>query len=518
MKEDRDRSRESKERSSNVEKMPGSGLIVEHSSKIQHSSMSMVSNKDHDIREIETRPPSLPAQTRIDSSAPSSASAAALKEKQNENHQILKENIELKSQMDDSKNKINQYEMAMIYERHKEDMRRYFMYQDRVIEQQQQKMEPGIHHHSHLHQTVQSHSHIQSSSSSYSSSSSLKPHKDELSGSISSHSKSNHYGDSTRSSVVSPAKSDHIKNSHTNSTSSPKGNIRDSSMGNSKEYVSSISSRESSSSKKDSQSKSSERSESSSREEKKSEKIKVEPKVESEGQKPTMETTGPPPPPTNSYAAYFHPSAYIQGPPHFPHMPMEPAHAMYRGGINPMIVSAAPHYGSSPYVHPQIRYVTPGACELPAHAQPPDALGGKLHPSGPSKALDLLHQVSQHYTTTHKIHELQEHALMSPTPTSTPSSTPSTVSSSGSGKSSTEPVVVASKMEGPRDTSRSPPTQRHIHQHHHTHVGVGYPIYDPYGGKPIFQNLFKYSHLITWVDHLTTLIAGICILVTCWSC
>lgn len=475
VKEDRDRSRESKERSSNMEKMPGSGLIVEHSSKIQHSSMSVVSNKDHDVREIETRPPSLPAQSRIDSSTPS-ASAAALKEKQNENHQILKENIELKSQMDDSKNKINQYEMAMIYERHREDMRRYYMYQDRVIEQQQQKLEPGIHHHTHHHQTVQSHSHIQSSSSSYSSSSSLKPHKDDLPSSVSSHSKSNHYGDSTRSSVVSPAKSDHIK-SHSSSTSSPKGSVRDSSVG-SKEYMSPVTNRDSI--KKDSQSKSSERSESSTREEKKSEKIKVEPKVESEGQKPTMETTGPPPPPTNSYA-YLHPS-YLQGPPHFPHMPFEPAHAMYRGGINPMIVSA-PHYGSSPYVHPQIRYVAPGACEIPAHSQPPDALSSKLHPAGPPKALDLLHQVSQHYTTTHKIHELQEHALMSPTPTSTPSSTPSTVSSSGSGKSSAEPVVVSSKIEGPRDTSRSPPTQRHIHQHHHTHVGVGYPIYDPYGGK-----------------------------------
>lgn len=369
--------------------------------------------------------------------------------------------------------------MAMLYERHREDMRRYYMYQDRVIEQQQQKMEPGIHHHTHLHQTVQSHSHIQSSSSSYSSS--IKPHKEDLSSSISSHSKSNHYSDSTRSSVVSPAKSDHLKNPHSNSTSSPKGSIRDSSLSSSKEYMSSVSSRDNSS-KKDSQSKNSDRSESSTREEKKSEKIKVEAKVESEGQKPTMETTGPPPPPTNSYA-YLHPS-YLQGPPHFPHMPFEPAHAMYRGGINPMIVST-PHYGSSPYVHPQIRYVAPGACELPAHSQPPDALSSKLHPSGPSKALDLLHQVSQHYTTTHKIHELQEHALMSPTPTSTPSSTPSTVSSSGSGKSSTEPVVVSSKMEGPRDTSRSPPTQRHIHQHHHTHVGVGYPIYDPYGGKHI---------------------------------
>lgn len=479
MKEERDRSRESKDRSGgSIDKLSNSGLIVEHSSKIQHSSMSLVTNKDQDVREIETRPPSLPAQARLDSA--NSSSAVSLKEKQNENHQILKENIELKSQMEDSKNKINQYEMAMIYERHREDMRRFYMYQDRVIEQQQQKMEPGIHHHTHHHQTIQSsHSHLQATAfSSSSSSSSLKSHKEELSNSIPSHGKSNHYGDSTRPSVVSPAKSDHIKNPHSNSTSSPKGSMRDrdSSHGSSKEYLSS-----SSSSKKDS-SKNSERSESSSREDKKSDKIKIEPKVESEGQKPTMETTGPPPPPTNSYA-YLHPSYLQPPPPHFPHMPFEPAHAMYRGTINPMIVSA-PHYGSSPYVHPQIRYVTPGACEIPTHPHQPDSMSSKLHPAGPSKALDLLQQVSQHYTTTHKIHELTEHALMSPTPTSGAPSTPSTSSNSSSGKgSASEPAVSASKVEvgGSRDASRSPPTQRHLHTHHHTHVGVGYPIYDPYG-------------------------------------
>ncbi|GFU09071.1 zinc finger protein 608 [Trichonephila clavipes] len=470
MKDERDRSRENKDRSASLDKMSSGGLMGEHSSKIQHSSSQLMQNKDQDVREIEMRPPSLPAQARLD---PSTPSAVALKEKQNENHQILKENIELKSQMDDSKNKINQYEMAMIYERHKEDVRRFYMCQERVIEQQQQKMEPGIHHHTHHHQTIQSsHSHLQTSYSS----SSLKI-KDDLSGNMPIHSKSSHYGEGTRPSVVSPAKSDHIKNLH--STSSPKGNTRDrdSSLSNSKEYLNS-GSRESSSNKKDG-SKNSDRSESSSRDDKKIDKVKMEPKVEPEGQKPTMETTGPPPPPTNSYA-YLHPSYLQPPPPHFAHMPFEPAHAaMYRGGINPMIVSA-PHYANSPYMHPQIRYVTP---DLPVHPQPPDPISNKLHPSGPAKALDLLHQVSQQYTTTHKIHELTEHAVMSPAPTSTPSSIPSTSSNSSSGKTSTEPVVSVSKVEvgGSRDASRSPPTQRHLHTHHHTHVGVGYPIYDPYG-------------------------------------
>ncbi|KAG8182273.1 hypothetical protein JTE90_029346 [Oedothorax gibbosus] len=478
IKEERDRSRDSKDRSANLDKMSNSGLMNEHSSKIQHSSNPMVSSKDQDVREVDMRPPSLPAQARIESSA----SSVALKEKQNENHQILKENIELKSQMEDSKTKINQYEMAMIYERHKEDMRRFYMCQDRMIEQQQQKMEPGIHHHTHHHQTIQSHS--QHHASSYSNSS-MKSHKDDLSGSV--HSKSNHYGDSTRSSVVSPAKSDHIKNLH--STSSPKGGPRDSrdpSMGGPKEYMNSSGRESSSSSSKKESGGGSKNSDSSDK--KGAVDKKPEVKVESEGQKPTMETTGPPPPPTNSYA-YLHPSYLQPAPPHFAHMPFEPPHAaMYRGGpINPMIVST-PHYPNSPYMHPQIRYVTPGPCDLPVHP-PPEAMAGKLHPgAGPPKALDLLHQVSQQYTTTHKIHELSEHAVMSPTPVSSAPSaatTPSNTASSGSSKTSaSEPAVVASKGDSgsSRDASRSPPTQRHLHTHHHTHVGVGYPIYDPYGG------------------------------------
>lgn len=492
IKEERDRSRDGKDRNASLDKMSNSGMMSEHSSKIQHSSSnSLVSSKDQDVREIDMRPPSLPAQARIESSAPS-ASAVALKEKQNENHQILKENIELKSQMDDSKNKINQYEMAMIYERHKEDMRRFYMCQDRMIEQQQQKMEPGIHHHTHHHQTIQS-SHSQLHASSHSSSS-LKSLRDDLSGSLPVHPKSNHYGDSTRSSVVSPAKSDHIKSLHS-STSSPKGipRERDSrEMGSSKEYLnSSASSRESSSSSKKESSKSSSESREDKKESSKSKQPEV--KIESEGQKPTMETTGPPPPPTNSYA-YLHPSYLQAAPPHFAHMPFEPPHAaMYRGGpINPMIVST-PHYPNSAYMHPQIRYVTPGPpCELPVHPQAPEA---KMHPSAPPKALDLLHQVSQQYTTTHKIHELSEHAVMSPTPSVAPPapSTPASTSAASSGKVSEPVVAVSSKGDssGSRDASRSPPTQRHLHTHHHTHVGVGYPIYDPYGGKKLSCTFFS---------------------------
>lgn len=209
-------------------------------------------------------------------------------------------------------------------------------------------------------------------------------------------------------------------------------------------------------------------------EEKKEEKV-----VKQEGVKPTMETQGPPPPPTSSYA-YF-PSHYLQAPYHSP-IPFEQAH-MYRG-MSPMMVPTNP-YGNSPYlhhpsqIHPQIsRYHAPEDLSRP--------------PSGStSKALDMLHQASQYYPSSHKIHELQERAIKSPTPKVsttnassvtapngqpqlsaaqlTPASVPDRLSTSG-GAQGAKNSVIDSK------DSRSPPPQRHVHTHHHTHVGLGYPI------------------------------------------
>ncbi|KAK8762180.1 hypothetical protein V5799_026556 [Amblyomma americanum] len=93
---------------------------------------------------------------------------------------------------------------------------------------------------------------------------------------------------------------------------------------------------------------------------------------EAGGQKPTMETTGPPPP---ANYAYLHPG-YL--PSHFsPHMAFE---SVYRG--------LPPPYGASPY----LRF------HVPPPEVPPQAPGPPVAPpQGPPKALDLLHQVSQHY-------------------------------------------------------------------------------------------------------------------------
>lgn len=210
----------------------------------------------------------------------------------------------------------------------------------------------------------------------------------------------------------------------------------------------------------------------------KAKEIKIEDKkekeVKQEGVKPTMETQGPPPPPTSQYA-YIHPG-YMQGA-HYGALPFDPGHPMYRG-----IMVPGP-YSSSPYLHPQIpRYHAP---EDLSRAQPP------------SKALDMLQHHAQYYSS-HKIHELQERAIKSPTPkTSVASSSPSTNNPPPSGQSpaqmSAPPTTQAAsttpsngkQTPGDNKDSRSPPPQRHVHTHHHTHVGLGYPIYGagPYGGK-----------------------------------
>lgn len=207
---------------------------------------------------------------------------------------------------------------------------------------------------------------------------------------------------------------------------------------------------------------------------------KKEDKIKQEGQKPTMETQGPPPPPTSQY--YIHPS-YMQSP-HYGALPFDPNHPVYRN-INPMLVPGP--YATNPYLG------------IPRYHAPEDL---SRSPSGTTKALDLLQHHANQYYTSHKIHELQERALKSPTPTK---SAPSRESPSGvpptrppSGPPQAPPTSTPNSISGPSPPvkpplgdkdSRSPPPQRHVHTHHHTHVGLTYPILTgqypaPYGGKP----------------------------------
>lgn len=81
-------------------------------------------------------------------------------------------------------------------------------------------------------------------------------------------------------------------------------------------------------------------------------------KFKEEGVKPTMETTGPPPPPINGY---FFNTPFMHS--HFSHMPpFDAGHPMLRSSsINPPVMGH-PFGAPSPYVHPQLRYhLTPSS-------------------------------------------------------------------------------------------------------------------------------------------------------------
>lgn len=103
------------------------------------------------------------------------------------------------------------------------------------------------------------------------------------------------------------------------------------------------------------------------------------------GQKPSFESQGPPPPPTSQFYA-IHPPYMGPGPFGF-----EPS--MYRNMMVP--------YNSSPYHLQMSRFHTPE----------------DLSPRNTNtKALDILqHQAAQYAYNPHKIHELSERALKSPT-------------------------------------------------------------------------------------------------------
>lgn len=150
------------------------------------------------------------------------------------------------------------------------------------------------------------------------------------------------------------------------------------------------------------------------------------------------------------------------------------------------------------------------------------------------KALDLLQHHANQYYSAHKIHELQERALKSPTPkgvvvssSASPSSssvvvgqnptrppsgpptgvgTPQSQQSSGKqpppqqqqqqqppGQQPSGPIVEVSGVNLGKDSRTSssppPPPPRLVH---HTHLDIGYSILNgqypaPYGGKPLVR-------------------------------
>lgn len=115
-----------------------------------------------------------------------------------------------------------------------------------------------------------------------------------------------------------------------------------------------------------------------------------ETKVKQEGQKPTMETQGPPPPPTSQYYLPY----MGQGNPFFP----DPSHPMYRN----MLVPTPPY--NSPYHMQMARFSSPE----------------DLSRNPNTKALDLLQQHANQYYNSHKIHELSERVSQMKSPTNNP--------------------------------------------------------------------------------------------------
>ena len=163
---------------------------------------------------------------------------------------------------------------------------------------------------------------------------------------------------------------------------------------------------------------------------------------------------------------YGHPYQYAG------QVPFDPARGMYPG-MGPYVGYAANPMGYG--VHPAaMRYhVTPmeGAVDESMMLSP--NVPGM---SDADKALDLLQQHASHYYNAvpgpHKIHELKDAAKPAPGKLTPPlsSSSAKEVERPGSANSATSP----------KDMNGSPLLQRHLHTHHHTHV-VGPPGYPMYG-------------------------------------
>ena len=273
-------------------------------------------------------------------------------------------------------------------------------------------------------------------------------------------------------------------------------------------------------------------------------------KKEDEGVKPTMETRGPPP--GNLPYGYMQPGLMRPpfsipgydplaagmglgplgpyGPPYLPpHLSHLAPNLRAPFGFPPTSMAGSPEDLSKSAAAMQAALANPAlaaAAQAAALSQSPSMAAQALAQaaaaaasggSGASatKTLDLLNQqaaAQQFYAAqSHKIHELQERAIKSPSGVSSekslsspiiPSSsiaslsTATTVSSASSAtpglnKSSTDRLAASPSMPtagGRKDSPspsvssgsrRSPPPLRHVHTHTHTHFGLGYPLLPP---------------------------------------
>lgn len=347
----------------------------------------------------------------------------SLRDKRMENHQIIKENIELKPQMDKEKAKQEYEATYRMHDKHEDDLRRYYMMQQNLALQQRmgdgRKVDPAG----------------KPSESSPAKSSSGEKH-----------------GQDGKSHTVGP--------DHAGET--PKREASDSK------------SREGSSAKNTSDP--SKFSDDKFRSEKPRTEDSRNPRIGYPGSARGSPATSATTPTSNaqsqaSYASYIS-YPYMQSP--YGHqIPFDPNHPMYRG-INPVI-----GYANPTYLHPSQLGYRSGQGEmdektkasLVSTSSPSPKVGPSMNPDSDAKAVELLQHHASQYYPGHKIHELQEKGRSS--------------SRSSPMSKTTDPASTASPLEKHREaTTKSPPTQRHVHTHHHTHVVGGFPpMYGTYGGK-----------------------------------
>ena len=272
-------------------------------------------------------------------------------------------------------------------------------------------------------------------------------------------------------------------------------------------------------------------------------------KKEEEGVKPTMETRGPPP--GNLPYGYMHPGLMRPpfsipgydplaqnlglgplgpyGPPYLPPHLSHLAPALRAPfGMPPTSMAGSPEDLSRSAAAMQAALSNPAlaaAAQAAALSANPSAAAQALAQAAAAaagggngtatKTLDLLNQQAaahQFYAAqSHKIHELQERAIKSPSGVSSekslsspiiPSSsiaslstatttTSSSSANSGINKVSSDRLAASPSIPGaggrkdspsPSVSSgsrRSPPPLRHVHTHTHTHFGLGYPLLPP---------------------------------------
>ncbi|XP_045216688.2 zinc finger protein 608-like isoform X2 [Mercenaria mercenaria] len=370
----------------------------------------------------------------------------SFREKQNETHQILKENIDLKNEMDKNR---HDYER---YKKQDEERRRYQMYQEQKMIEERKKMELAR-------KSANRPENLTSKAPG------TKP--------IIEHNQRNMSSGLRASVELQSANMRERDNSHSvkrdsNSNDSKIKEVRDT-------QVRDLSASKYSDSGKPGDEKSrtpipdKHRSETPTRN---PETPKQRPGGSSSKSGSPMTSASSSVPGSPSFNQYVNSYPYMQHP---NYMGMDPSHPMYRNhNVNPALVSGYP--GNS-YIHPsQIGY-------RPSGDEEKDKLSAQK--SGPpSSESDLKKGDGGHgpyYSNVHKIHELSEKGQ------------PKSRNSSPGPVKPTD--ISTSSFDKHREFTNSPPTQRHVHTHHHTHVlqpGPGLPVQagPPLQGPPGFSPVY----------------------------